>query len=84
MTDGGPLFDHAKWYIDKWAKSINLARDMTDATYALDMILMKIPEVPNIHQRKNRASEYRKANKGRRDWVLGDSLDKAKTYVACM
>ena len=55
MTDGGPVFDHAKWYMKRWADAINAARDSTDLTYALDMITVKIPDTANIHQRKDKA-----------------------------
>ena len=77
VSDGGPLFESQGWHLRRWADVINGARDMTDTTYAINLIVADIPKVVNIHQRKDRALQCRNECKSRRDWSLGPSLDRA-------
>ena len=76
VSGGGPLLESQAWHMKRWADVINGARDMTDTTYAINLIVVKIPKVVNIHQRKNRAVQYRNECKRRQDWSLGPSLDR--------
>ena len=50
---------------------------MTDTTYAINLIVVEILKVVNIHQRKGRAVQNRSECKRRQDWSLGPSLDRA-------
>ena len=77
LSDGGPAFPSQAWHMKRWAEIINNARDMTDATYAINLILKEIPGIVNIHQRKERAVQFRAECKRRKDWNLGPSLDRA-------
>ena len=54
-TDGGPAFASQAWHMKRWADCINNARDMTDCTYAINLIMKEILSVVNIHQRKEKA-----------------------------
>ena len=69
--------------IKKWMEVINMCRDQTDLTYALHQVVVTIPAVKNINQRKGEATRLLK------EWIrkskqfsLGTSLTKAFELLA--